>query len=90
MLSAVVSQTGALGVAQLAGSKLTGRTDSCESPLPFYLYAMFPYPAIHVFPQATLWFAQAYYSKPAEDSDILAVARLTSFIKQASGPKCGP
>lgn len=33
--------------------------------------------------QATLWFAQAYYSKPAQDSDILAVARMTSFIKQA-------
>lgn len=33
--------------------------------------------------QATLWLAQAYYSKPAQDSDILAVARLTAFIKQA-------
>ncbi|CAM9908518.1 unnamed protein product [Laminaria digitata] len=33
--------------------------------------------------KATLWFAQAYYSKPAQDSDILAVARMTSFIKQA-------
>ncbi|CAM9786027.1 unnamed protein product [Ectocarpus sp. 12 AP-2014] len=33
--------------------------------------------------KATLWLAQAYYSKPAEESDILAVARMTSFIKQA-------
>eukprot|EP00752_Nemacystus_decipiens_P003975 g3640.t2 len=33
--------------------------------------------------KATLWFADAYYSKPVEESDILAVARMTSFIKQA-------
>ncbi|CAN0267381.1 unnamed protein product, partial [Pylaiella littoralis] len=33
--------------------------------------------------KATLWFAEVYYSKPVEESDILAVARMTSFIKQA-------
>ncbi|CAM9949079.1 unnamed protein product [Scytosiphon promiscuus] len=33
--------------------------------------------------KATLWLADVYYSKPVEESDILAVARLTSFIKQA-------
>lgn len=35
--------------------------------------------------QATLWLAEVYYSKPVEESDILAVARMTSFIKQVGG-----
>ena len=39
--------------------------------------------------QATLWFADKYYSKPVDESDILAVARMTSFIKQVCMPGGG-
>ncbi|CAN0350625.1 unnamed protein product [Ascophyllum nodosum] len=33
--------------------------------------------------KATVWLAGVYYSNPAPESDILAVARLTAFLKQA-------
>lgn len=57
---------------------------STQNPPPRSVDIDFPRSSVPLrFPtQATLWFADAYYSKPVDESDILAVARMTSFIKQ--------
>lgn len=47
----------------------------------FLLYMPFNF-TVQRSAQATVWFADAYFSHPGPESDILAVARLTAFLKQ--------